>query len=131
MPSNREHKLPSGAVLKITTATFERALELFKAYCEEMKGINLDENMSTLTLEKNTFCAIATSPRIEKALAACMDSVTYQGLKVTAETYKDPETWGDYMDVCAEVAKDNLNPFMKNLSARFPVAAEVLRRFLA
>lgn len=132
MPSNREVKLPSGACLRITTATFERAHELFKAYCEEVKGLDvkMDKDVD-IALDKNVFCTLVTSPKIENALRECMKSVTYNGAVVSLDTFKDPETWGDYVDVCLEVAKDNINPFTKNLSARFPAAAIVLARFLA
>jgi hypothetical protein len=131
VPSNRTHELPSGAKLHITTATFERALELFKAYSEEMKLLKINEEMSMGVMEKNIFCTIIDSKRIEKALTACMETVTYNGGKVSLDTFKEPDSWGDYVDVCLEVAKDNINPFMKNLSARFPAAAGILRMSLA
>lgn len=131
MPATRKHKLPSGAELSITTATFERALELFKAYSEELGKLKFSEDMSTLALEKNMFATLIDSNRIENALKECMKSVRIDGLEVTQEYFKDPERWADYVEVCLEVARDNVNPFMKNLSVRFPVAAEILRRFLA
>ena len=130
MPSNREHVLPSGAKLQITTATFDRALELFKAYSEEMGKLGLPETMSDIELDKNIFCVLIDSKRVEKCLAECIKSVTYNGLPVTTDTFKEPEAWGDYVPMLREVARDNLDPLRKHLSQSFPVAAEILRRFL-
>jgi hypothetical protein len=127
VPKTRDHILPSGAKLSITTATFERALELFKAYSEEMKNLPITEAMSVGIMEKNLFCTLIDSKRVENALKECMKSVRYDGGEVSLDTFKEPEKWGDYVDVLWEVAGDNLNPFMKNLSARFPAAAGILK----
>lgn len=123
MENSKEIVLDSGSKLKITIAEFEIGRNLYQAVLEEARQIQVkpsdDLDLNTL---KELFCIGLASKRIESALWACMPRVTYNGVKVTKDTFEPVEARGDYVQVCYEVAKENVLPFGKSLFAKFSVA---------
>jgi hypothetical protein len=125
-----EVKLSSGAKLEITLADFDLSKALYQAVLEEFKSMKIDEEEKIgVNLFKNVFCLGFSSKKIEFALWACMTRVLYNGLKVTKETFEPAEARGDYMDVCFEVAKENISPFTKSLYAKYyPILQDILKK---
>ena len=116
----KEIILPSGATLKITLSSFAVSRELYKAFLEEMKKIKLEATSEIdVNLFKDIACELIASPKFEKALWECMKKATIDDLKVTEDSFESEEARGDYISVVVEVAKANIMPFMKNLSAQF------------
>jgi hypothetical protein len=72
-----------------------------------------------MNLFKDIACELLSSPKFEKALWECMKKATIDGVKITEDTFEPEESRGDYLSVVIEVAKANVMPFMKNLSAQF------------
>ena len=115
----REVKLPSGAKLTVQPAPFAEAKELYQCILGELKGIEIHTNMQMGNVFKDMFCVGFSSPVIEECLWKCFPRCLYNGLKIDKETFENPETWQDYMQVCIEVAKENTSPFLKSLYAEW------------
>ena len=119
----REIKLPSESVLKIYPAPFSDAKALYQSLLKELKQVPVDSKMEVGELYKQLFCLGFSSPEIEKCLWACMARCTYNSgngdLKIEKDTFEPVEARGDFMQVCIEVAKENVLPFVKSLYAEY------------
>lgn len=112
--------LPSGAELKVSLAPFSEANALFKAVSAEAKNLKVSfETDVDVNLLKDIVCAAVSSDKIEACIWDCMKKSLYNGLKMSKETFEPEEARQDYYVVLLEVAKDNLLPFTKSLSAQF------------
>lgn len=115
-----ETELPSGAKLEITPAPFAIAKALYMAVAEEMKSLKLDPRAEIdANFWKDIFCVGISSVKIEERLWECMKRATYNGLKIDKDTFEPIESRQDYGVVCFEVAKENILPFTKSLSAKY------------
>lgn len=117
---NREVKLPSGRILKITPAPFTEARALYQALLEEGKGLRLDPQADVdVNLYKDIFCVALSSRKVESCVWECMKRATIDDVKITNEQFEKVEHREDYILTCFEVAKDNVQPFMKSLFASY------------
>jgi hypothetical protein len=115
-----EIDLPSGAKLRISLSSFGVSRELFQAVMEELKGTKMAASTEIdVNLFKDLFCAGFASKKIERAVWECMKKALYNGQKISEETFEAEEARQDYLPVMWEVAKANLNPFLKSLYAVF------------
>lgn len=113
-------ELPSGAKLEVAVAPFETAKALYMALAAQMKDLKIEFSTEiNVNFMKDIACAAVSSKEIESALWACLARCTYNGLKITKDTFEPEESRQDYMTVCFEVAKDNVAPFLKSLFAKF------------
>lgn len=119
----KELVCPSGAVLKLSAAPFANARDLWKAMLSEGKFIELTKESDILNVCKDLFCASFSSPIIEEALWKCLQRCIYNSgkgdLKIDQTSFEDEKCREDYTFVCMEVIKENISPFLKNLSAQF------------
>lgn len=113
--------LPSGAILEITLPPFPVSRALFTAVAEELKNLKMDSNSDTddIGFWKDLVCIGLSSKKISDALDECMKRATYNSLKIDADTFEPEEARGDYLEVCYEVGKSSLLPFMKSLQQKF------------
>lgn len=121
MSSTYEKTMPSGAVLKITLAPFAVGKALFQAFAQEAANVRLDSKLLEvevdLDLIKNLVCMGVASSKIDTALNKCFEKVTYNSIRVTADTFEDENARQDYVPALVEVATVNLRPFLKNLAS--------------
>lgn len=119
----REHKLPSGAILKVSPAPFKEAKALYQAILKEGRGIEVSSKTELAALYKEIFCAGFSSVEVERCLEACFKRCQYcdsRGeLKIDESTFEPVNARDDYMTVCMEVAKENVLPFVKSLYAEY------------
>lgn len=119
----KEIDLPSGALLKITPASFSEAKALYQAVLEEIKGIEISSKEDLTSVFKNFACIAFSSKKIEQCLEVCFKRCLYNcgkgDFKIDKDTFEPIENRVDYMSVCVEVAKENLMPFMKSLYAEY------------
>lgn len=119
----KEIKLLSGAVLKITLSPFAESKALYQAILDEFKGIEIKGNPEIGEIFKNMVCMGFSSRKIESALEVCFKRCTYDcgkgALKIDKDTFEPAENRQDYTQVCIEVAKENIAPFMKSLFAEY------------
>lgn len=119
--------LPSGAKLEVTPSDFKTAKALYMVIAAEAQALKLDPKAEVdVNFYKDIFCAGISSGLIESALSACMKRCTYNGLKITDDTFEPIEARQDYLLVCFEVARANVEPFMKGLSAKYQGILEKL-----
>jgi hypothetical protein len=122
----RSIQLPSGAELKIGLAPFSEANALFKAVGVELKNlkVTLDTDLD-VNLLKDVVCSAVASDKIESCIWDCMKKCVYNESRITKETFEPEEARQDYYVALFEVAKENLLPFTKSLSAQF---ADILKK---
>lgn len=127
----REVVLPSGNKLEVSPAPFKDAKRLFQAVGGDFLKINLGEGDAELIdLLKNAICIGVSSPAIEAALEPCLKRCIYKGVKITPDTWEPVEAREDYLDVCVEVARENVGPFTKSLFAQFKVLSGAVGKVL-
>lgn len=117
----KEVTLPSGAKLLITPSSFPVAKALYQSVLNEMKPVEINSDDEMATFMKDIYCHIFSSPEIEKRLFDCMKKATYNGKRIESvdDVFESVEARQDYLDVCYEVALENLLPFTKNLYAKY------------
>lgn len=114
-------ELPSGAVLEITLAPFADANKLFKIVGKEFKqiGIKPDQELLDANFLKDCFCTLISSDEVIAAIMVCAKRCTYNGLKITEETFEPAEARGDYIVALTLIAQENVIPFMSGLYAQY------------
>lgn len=127
----KEVQLPSGNVLMVDAAPFKDARRLYQAIGGEFLQVNLFDKDDWSNTVKNVLCAGASSLAIEKALEPCLKRCTYNGLKITEETFEPVAAREDYFDICVEVTKENVGPFTKSLFAQFKLLMGLTSKFPA
>lgn len=118
-------QLKSGATLKLNLSPFAISKTLYQSILREARGISITNETDMASLYKDLFCIGMASPEVEKNLWECFKRCTYDNgssgdLKITEDTFEPAEAREDYTQVCIEVAKANLLPFVKSLYAEFP-----------
>lgn len=125
----REVTLASGNVLQVNAAPFADAKALYQTVLRELTVLRINgENAKEVF--KNALCLGFSSPEIEAALAKCMARCTYATLKIDGQTFEPVERRGDYMKVCVEVARENIDPFLTSLFAEFEHAISMTESIL-
>lgn len=133
--------LESGAVLEVTMAPFEDAEALLEAVMQETESIQINLGADFGSFEdflaqggiktelintvKNAVCRILGSRKVKDAIWICMKRATYNGLKITRETFEPEQSRADYITIAKEVLWFNLSPFFKSLALKF---SEKLRK---
>lgn len=118
----REVVLDSGAILRVNPAPFSEAKALFEAVMAEMRVIPVTYNSDQISVFKDLFCMGFSSPLVDKRLWTCLARCTYDAegtganAKITMDAFEPEKNRADYVRVCAEVAEENLRPFLKDLS---------------
>ena len=123
----RKHKLKSGITLRVQAASFRKAKNLFDEVSKEIKSIHFDPKQEfDINFVKNALLGVISSEKIEVALWPCMESCLYGNQKVSADLFESIDARADFLEVCMEVAKENVLPFTKNLSSKFePILKEL------
>jgi|SRR6185312_5167261 len=119
----KELKMPSGAILRILDIPFAEALALNEAVVEELKGISFSSETEMGVLYKDLFCVGFSSKKIKACLWECFKRCTYDSgkgpLKIDHQTFEKEDLRQDYAEVCMEVAKAAIAPFVKAHSQKF------------
>lgn len=114
----REYECPTGAKLTINQSPFADAKALWQALMGELKDVEISA--------QSLLCLGFTSHAVEKALEKCLARCTYDGttgadLKIDKDSFEPIKCRDDYVQVCIEVAMENVSPFMKSLYAAYRV----------
>lgn len=128
---SRSVKLASGSTLEVSESPFAISRNLYQAVADEMKEVKVASADETFNLFKDCFCTLLASKRIELALDECMKKAAYNGRRIDADTWEPVQAREDYLEVCFEVAKENLLPFGKNLMQRYGGLFDKLKESLA
>lgn len=125
----KEIVLPSGNVLEIGEVPFIQAKRLYQAIMDEFKTVDIQmTQVMDVNFIKNLVCTSIASSKIEKALAPCLMRSTYNGQKITDDTFEPLEARSDFMDVSAMVIQETILPFTKSLFAQFATISGALAK---
>jgi hypothetical protein len=135
MSEVKEHKLQSGATLKIYEIPWMDCKALYQAFLDEVKTIAIKSDTQMAQLYKDIFCLGFASKKIEECIWTCFKKVQYcdeRGeLKIDKDTFQPVKARGDYIQVCMIVTKEAIDPFVKGLYAEsstfFELVASVLK----
>lgn len=109
--------------MKVNLAPFQDAKALYQAVLREAQGISMAEGMQLEAFVKDFICIGFSSPLIEMCLWKCLERCTYNSgkgdLKIDSESFEPVACREDYIFVCAEVAQENILPFVKSLYVEF------------
>lgn len=126
----KEVKLPSGATLKINLGRFEDSKALYQAILEEAKGIVIGSKTEMASVYKDLVCVGFSSKKIEACLWECFKKCQYNSgagdLKIDKDTFEPAAARDDYLTACMEVAKENINPFVKSLYVEYGHAIRMI-----
>jgi len=127
----QEHKLPSGAILKIHHTPFEVSLGLNEVILAELKNFVVSSDIEMGQYYKDLLCVGFSSPAIKASLWKCFEHCTYNSgkgeFRIDKSTFDPIEARQDYAEVCILVAKYNIDPFVKAHSAKFSAVLEMLK----
>lgn len=126
----KEIALPSGAKLGIGDTPFATSKNLCQVVLEELKIVKINSTDDISNLVKDAFCTAFSSPKIEIALKPCLERCTYNGVKITEATWEPITARADYLKVCAEVGKHNVDPFLSGLYADYKTALTTIAGIL-
>ncbi len=120
----REITLPSGAIAKIDAAPWDDAIALKAAIARELSGADL----SALKFDPNAevdvgqFAKLAllvdSSKPVMDAIFKCLARCTYDGQRITKETFERVEARKDFYDVAFACLQENIGPFFENLLSK-------------
>lgn len=128
MSDSKKIKLPSGAELEVWVSPFEKSKALYQALLEEVKEMKLDPNASVdVNFYKDLFCMGFSSKKVEACLSACFEKATYNGKRISSDTFEPVAARQDYLEACFEVAQENVAPFMKSLYAKYETILEKMK----
>lgn len=119
-----EFTAQSGAKVKIYAADFKDAIALKSAIAKELSKADFDLNLKSLQdeIDLGNFAKIAlavdSSPVVYKHLFDCLVRCTYNGQKITEETFEEVSAREDYYEVVIACLKENLSPFFKGLISK-------------
>lgn len=128
----------SGAKVHVRVAPFKDSMALKNAITKELstKGIDLstltfkDENgkdkkigdidtKELLSPIVNSVLALDSSDEVYRAVFKCLERCTYNGEKITENTFEDVEARGDYYEILLSCLKENIFPFFGGLRSKF------------
>ncbi len=101
---NIKKTLPSGAHIEIQTADFEKSFALLQAVKKSMISVE-------------DLIGLSTSEMVQEPLWACMSVCTYNGTRITRDTFDPEEARPDYLLVAQEVLLKNMRPFFQSLAS--------------
>jgi len=112
--SNLVKTLPSGAKLEVTMAGFEDCEHLDEAVKAELRGVDINEESLV-----GLFMRLSSSKAVKTALWPCMSRATYNGQKITRDTFEPEAARADFFPIAQEVMVFNLRPFFQGLGSQF------------
>lgn len=118
------------ATLILNEATFADCIILQSVIMEEAKKLKIDIGEMDISLNvssmsnlldniKDLFFGLMTSDKFDRIIFKCLNSCTYNGVKITKQLFDDmPEARQDYYQIIKECVEINLNPFLKSLTSQ-------------
>jgi hypothetical protein len=112
--------LDNGSKIRISLASFELGKEFYQIVSEEMLRLKMNFNDDIDTnFFKDLICVFLSSKKIENHLWLLARNCLYNDQKITKELFEDEKARGDYFEVMYQIAKRNIDPFVKALFAKY------------
>ena len=120
-----EVTLKSGTVIGLQAADWETVGRLRRTVFAELAkaelgaGVSMEQLMQMdVASLKNTVCGLLASEALEKCVFDCAKCCLYGEVKITRQTFEEPEARPDFYPAAWEVIKFNLAPFFANLELK-------------
>lgn len=111
----------TGVKVVINPCSFQEAFRLKSAIQKALlkSGVSLEtaleQDITSLIL------AIDSDEEIMERMFDCLRKSTYDGIKITKDTFEDESARGDLYDIFFQCLKVNIYPFFKPLLSRFGI----------
>ena len=111
----------TGTKIVINPCSFQEAFRLKSAIQKALlkSGVSLEtaleQDITSLIL------AIDSDEEIMERMFDCLRKSTYDGIKITKDTFEDESARGDLYDIFFQCLKVNIYPFFKPLLSRFGI----------
>lgn len=114
----------TGAKIAINTCSFEDAFRLKSLIQKSLldNNIQLDKALEEDIL--GIIMALDSSKEVFEAMFKCLIKSTYNGIKITKETFEDEKARVDLYEIFFYCLKVNIYPFFKSLLSRFGISLE-------
>lgn len=117
----------SGAEVKINAADFLVSMQLKSAIIRALRESDLDlaqidlDNLTKSSIEPivQAILSIDSNEQVEASLFKCLARCTYDGEKISKDTFEPVERRGDYYEIVIACLKENLLPFFQPLLSKF------------
>lgn len=123
-----EFKTQSGAKVKINPADFEDALELQAAIAEKISESKISFKSMSDEIDVAEFLkagmSVAADKNVREILFKCLVRCTYNGQKITKQTFEDVEARKDFYEVAFSCLKENVGHFIAPLISKLSPALE-------
>jgi len=112
----------SGAKVIINQAPFRDAMALKNAVVAELSKNKIDISSISSDMEVggilSALLSIDASEVVFDKVMTCLARCTYNGEKITENTFEDASARGDYYDVVLACMKENILPFFQGLLSK-------------
>ena len=118
-----EFKTNNGAKVVINSGDWQDAVALKNTVAEaiikkdvsfDLASLKGDKEINTAALLK-LFMSVDSSKEVYDALFKCLIRCTYNGHKITEETFDEISARENYYEIAIACLKENLTPFFKSL----------------
>lgn len=116
-----EFTTKNGVKVKINPADFEDAMDLQSAIMEKISNskfelkMNFDEEDFDVADIVRVAMSVASSKEIRETLFKCLARCTYDGQKITKNTFEDVGSRKDFYEVSFACLKENIGLFIEPL----------------
>lgn len=133
-----EFESATGADVNIRIAPFADAMALKSAITRELSKTGID--LEGISAESDVLefvdpvvkavLALDSSPDVYAALFSCLKRCTYNGEKITEQTFEKAEARKDYYEIVFACIKENLLPFFEGLLSKLSERGLTLDKIL-
>lgn len=123
-----DFQVSSGAKVNIKIASFGEVMRfknaIQKAFSKSGIKFELSDNISDLT---QIVMLIDSDDDVFRCLFECLKKCTYNGEKITENTFEPEDARQDYYDIVIECLKVNFSPFLKGLASKWNTLSSVVK----
>lgn len=122
----------SGAKVIINQAPFRDAMALKNAIVSELAKNKID--ISSLSADTDVggllsaLMSVDASDVVYDKIMVCLSRCTYNGEKITEDTFEDVSARGDYYEVVIACLKENILPFFQGLLSKLGGISEIIAK---
>lgn len=132
-----EFTTKNGVKVKVNPADFEDAMDLQAAIMDRISTAKFSLNLGDFKDEKEDVdidiadfirmgMSVASSKEVREILFKCLARCTYDGQKITRNTFEDTEARKDFYEVSFACLKENVGHFIEPLISKLPKLSGLL-----
>lgn len=118
----------NGKKVVINAAPFEDAIRLRNAVFAKIDLKKFDLQNIDIGTVLDTIVKMDTSIKVQRALMKCLLRSSYDGEKITKETFNKDGVREEYYEIIKECIQVNIGPFVKGLISQFGGIKEMITK---